>query len=701
MNTTGETENLLWRSFRQKKASIRTSEEMDREIVDYALEAYVEARKKSFAAKVPKQREMIFRSPAIRVGGAVLIVLVVLLIIIFSGPYDQPKQVPGETPVATTTLEDKPVLPGPSTVSPPIEKESFDFDDIDLMLATGDVDGVVAMVSETDFKTKVAVANYLSKMNQFEALLALVKLNEGHRRNYPRNPFALAIEEFKGRIEMMADQSDGQEETYEPDDLTPEQTGPNLATVPDVAIVIEPRVDTSDQGTPEDRIADRVPSLRGAGPTLTEGISRSAYYFDGVDDYVNCGNNESLDCGSSFTVGAWIKVRDAKVYGTIMSKGNAYDENYGLYVEQETGFIRLQFSNDGAYTPDETLIDSNTNVLDSSWHHVVGTFDGAVMRVYIDRKLENEGIPTRQNPDTNNKVLTIGYRNDITGTYYFEGTIDDVMIYERALPVEEVRELYQRRGSSSGNEQGLLGYWNFDNDEGEIVKDLGPYGNHGRLSNTHPELTQGISGKGYYFDGHGDYLEIGPIEDLGAEQTKMLWIYPEILLSENGAYLIDEGGNQSSNNWIELYDSDGNGVPEVRAGFDAQNFFESEGEIIETEHWYHIAVVSTFSGDVEIYINGIMDSNGSDFSATTMPKGILIGADPETKTAACFTGIIDEVAIFNRALSGEEISQIYQNDGRLRGYEPGLVGYWNFDYDEGDVVKDISPNGNDGKLGGR
>ena len=65
-----------------------------------------------------------------------------------------------------------------------------------------------------------------------------------------------------------------------------------------------------------------------------------------------------------------------------------------------------------------------------------------------------------------------------------------------------------------------------------------------------------------------------------------------------------------------------------------------------------------------------------------------------------FNGTIDEVAIFNRALSDYEIGQLYRNTGRLRGNEAGLVGYWNFDRDDGDVVSDMGPNGNHGKLGG-
>jgi hypothetical protein len=692
MKNPRETENLLRRFYRQKKAAIRTSEQMDREIVDYALEAYVEARKKSFASRVPKQRRMILRSPAIRVGAAVLIVLVVLLIIILSGTDDQPKQVPGETTVAKTSQQDKPILPGPSTKSPPVQNEGFDFEDIDLMLAAGNVDGVVAMVSRADFRTKVAVANYLSKMNRLEALLALVKLNDGNRRNYPRNPFALAIEEFKGRIEMMAEESDGQVETFEPDDLSPDQAGPNVSSMPNDVIVLEPKVVKTTKWPPERRIADTLLSDTGPSPTLTEGVYGSGYYFDGVNDYVYVGDTPSLGVFESVTFEAWIYPTDSGSDEPVIAKegpgGNqvywfgVYESHFGLMLNNGPDGWSLEARDSGS-------------VSNNQWQHIASAWDGGLWRNYMNGVQVDDGVWAGQIVNSS-APFTIGSNSDFDYTR-FSGIIDEVRVWNYARTAENI--VTDMNGVILTRQPGLVGYWSFDNDEGELVKDLGPYGNDGTLSNTRPQLTEGVSGKGYYFDGHGDYIEIGAIEGLGAEQTKMLWIYPEAWTFARGAYLIDEGVKQSSNNWIELYDFDGNGTWEIRAGFDASNYFDSDGLIIDAGHWYHIAVVSTSSGDIVIYINGVVDSNSSDLSATTIPKGILIGSDAETKKS-CFTGVMDEVAIFNRALSGEEIKQIYQNGGMLRGTEEGLVGYWNFDNDESDVVKDISPNGNDGKLGG-
>jgi hypothetical protein len=367
------------------------------------------------------------------------------------------------------------------------------------------------------------------------------------------------------------------------------------------------------------------------------------------------------------------------------------------------------------------------DVADGNWHHYVVVVPDieevnlAEVLVYKDGTLLSDSEP--HEPYNFDQVLNTEADGGISigrfagePTYYFNGVIDEVAIFNTALSAEEIRWHYEHPGALTGNEAGLVGYWDFDNDDGQIVMDRSPYGNHGKLGHlsrrepaehgfaevpsdgeTLPELTEGASGYGYYFDGDGDYIEIGPIDGLGPEQTKMLWVYADPFETHCNIYLIDEGGDESNNNWIELCGSDGNAGVQIRAGFDGANLFDSNSGIY-AESWHHIVVVSTAAGEVETYVNGALDSWRSGFSAATEPKGIVIGADGESRTA-CFKGIIDEVAIFNRPLSADEIWKIYQNVGRPKGYEQGLVGYWNFDSDQGDVVRDRSRHGNHGKLG--
>ncbi len=194
MNTSGDMENLLRRFFRQKKSAIRTSDEMDREIVDYSFEAYVEARKKSFAARVPKQRKKILTSPAIRVAASALIVLVVVFIIIFSGPDELPKQVPGDATVAKTVQEDKPVPSGSSTKSPDVLTDGITSDrtypEVELELAklqtmfgNGDIDGLISMLDSPLTQIGLAAAGYLARFEDVRAIDAHTKWRSKNNAN--------------------------------------------------------------------------------------------------------------------------------------------------------------------------------------------------------------------------------------------------------------------------------------------------------------------------------------------------------------------------------------------------------------------------------------------------------------------------------------------------------------------------------------
>lgn len=213
----------------------------------------------------------------------------------------------------------------------------------------------------------------------------------------------------------------------------------------------------------------------------------------------------------------------------------------------------------------------------------------------------------------------------------------------------------------SGVAFGSSSCWRFNEGAGETAFDsLG--GRHATIRGN-PVWVTGSFGKALQLDGDGDYLEVGRIPGLSAEQTKMLWIYIKSITSD-GVYLIDEGGS-GNNNWLELYDPNGDGNPRLRAGFDSFNYIDSKARI-KTSCWYHIAVVTKASGNLAIYINGQLDNSASEMSADNRPQAIVIGADAVTKTG-CFNGMIDDVAIYDRPFSSGQVRQVYQEGvGRYR-----------------------------------
>jgi len=119
---------------------------------------------------------------------------------------------------------------------------------------------------------------------------------------------------------------------------------------------------------------------------------------------------------------------------------------------------------------------------------------------------------------------------------------------------------------------------------------------------------------------------------------------------------------------------------------------------IPTNVWFHICCVWDGANSYyKLYLNGELIpqqlKGGAPLRLTGEP--IRIGTDGHRNQ--CFNGMIDEVRLWNVARSQGDVRSTMNR--KLRGDEPGLVGYWDFDEGEGQVVCDYSISGNRGRLG--
>ncbi|MHC4741800.1 MAG: LamG domain-containing protein [Planctomycetota bacterium] len=207
----------------------------------------------------------------------------------------------------------------------------------------------------------------------------------------------------------------------------------------------------------------------------------------------------------------------------------------------------------------------------------------------------------------------------------------------------------------SGVSVGTSSCWKFNEGGGNTAFDSSGHAHATVRGN--PLWSTGSFGMALHLDGDGDYLDVGLINWLSSEQTKMLWVCIESF-PPDGVYLIDEGGD-GNNNWIELYDAEGDGNPQVRAGFDSFNYIDGKTEI-RPGYWYHIAVATRLSGRIAIYVNGVLDSSASDLSADNPPESVVIGTDSGTRTG-CFSGLIDEVQIHGTFMPPGQIRKTYSS----------------------------------------
>ncbi|MBA7641265.1 hypothetical protein ES703_48941 [subsurface metagenome] len=179
-------------------------------------------------------------------------------------------------------------------------------------------------------------------------------------------------------------------------------------------------------------------------PVWTTRQLGGALDFDGAGDYVDCGNDSSLNPTNTnnFSISAWLNANSAGGIGTIVCKGDvpAYSSG-GAYT------IRCIPSNGilGFYVRDS----NNTNnigyavtaVSVNEWTHVVGTFSNRNMTIYKNGSFVTNGVLGTSTINTNNRPLGIGAEGD--GGMAFKGEIDEVAIHNRALSSEEIEQLYQ------------------------------------------------------------------------------------------------------------------------------------------------------------------------------------------------------------------------------------------------------------------
>ena len=177
--------------------------------------------------------------------------------------------------------------------------------------------------------------------------------------------------------------------------------------------------------------------------------------FDGTDSYVEVADDSSLDLTTGFTISAWIKKTDIG-YGWIVQKGTG---NYKLDIGY-SGEIRLRVWHDGGTYKELEIM--SVDYSDSTWHHIIGTYTASTsLKIYGDGVLL--GTNTTSIPGTLDDSSDSLFFGAYGGTsYFFEGNIDEVAIWDTALTSNQVKTLYNGREPFNAKNialSNLKGYW--------------------------------------------------------------------------------------------------------------------------------------------------------------------------------------------------------------------------------------------------
>jgi len=207
------------------------------------------------------------------------------------------------------------------------------------------------------------------------------------------------------------------------------------------------------------------------------------------------------------------------------------------------------------------------------------------------------------------------------------------------------------------------------------------------------------SGCALDFNGVSNWVNLGSNVNLSpgtGDFTIELWVSPNAFSAPSvERILFKNNGSPSPYNgyFLMIYNNAfrfgfGDGINSV--GLQAPTSFQ-----INT--WYHVACVRDRTlGQLRMYINGVLVNTKADLSVNINQSTPLYMARASHFNGEYYNGQLDEVRIWNKALTQTEIQQNMCK--KLIGTETGLVGYWRFDDCGGLTATDASGNGNNGTL---
>ncbi len=418
-----------------------------------------------------------------------------------------------------------------------------------------------------------------------------------------------------------------------------------------------------------------------SGATLTTdrfGNANSAYSFNGINDYIELPNSSRFD-NRTFSISFWVKTVEKTEYPnpSIMSRVDGaghFADTWAIYEIGGACHLSTMCSAPQGCAGAQTI----TTIADYKWHHVAFTVSRNQCTCYKDG-VKTETVKYETPVNEHPYVTRIGKS---LNNYWkgFRGSVDDIAIYNRALSESEVRALFNPAPSSPeiivaapAVTSGLVAWYPFS---GNAI-DGSMHGNNGLVSGA--VLTEdrfGNPNSAYKFNGSSMIQLVMPAHDAPAESryySTSFWFKKTGSATASRMvwqYMDGTTENRSNYDFYSDHTLCSAGVPAAQ-NYPFYNPSACGPDVISPDQWTHIYMVfdqeaHTFS----VYNNGVYSFSGP--IGNRRPSSGYLTFGNNAKGTNGFTGSIDDIAIWNRALSPGEIQGLYEATPRFFDhYLPG------------------------------
>ena len=371
-------------------------------------------------------------------------------------------------------------------------------------------------------------------------------------------------------------------------------------------------------------------------------LGKGALSLDGIDDYVDILGFKGISGGASRTCSAWVKT--TTVSSDILSWGEDYSGGRWSIQIGDGGELRIAVLGGN--------IVGTTKINDGAWHHIAVVLEDDGNSQISNAILYVDGRREPHTTSVNHAVNTGSFYNVRIGSLYgghrfYNGLIDEVRIYDRALSLPEIEALAILN---------LQLHLSFDNVDGNVANDLSVHNRVGQLINGPLWQSEGVSGGALYFDGIDDYVDIPGFKGIsgGSSRTCSAWVKTITASSD----ILSWGEDYSGGRWsIQIGDGG-----ELRIAVLGGNIVGTTK--INDGAWHHIAVVLEDDGNSQIS-NAILYVDGKREPYTTsVSHAVNTGSFYDVRIGSLYSGhryyngLIDEVRIYSRAMNDREIEQL-------------------------------------------
>jgi len=405
----------------------------------------------------------------------------------------------------------------------------------------------------------------------------------------------------------------------------------------------------------------------------------------GIDNYAIL--DETILTGKTdFSVSLWAKTSKTSLQSILSGAGTTDNELIMLFTNQTHFRPFLKNSSNGDIT--------TPSIADNNWHHLVWTREGSQSCLFVDKV--QQGCVSQSTSSLDIQSLILGQEQDNIGGGFdssqaFDGLLDELLVFDSAITAAQVATIYDNQDAGLGYDgtarscptpTSVVLNMRFDENSwsgaaGEVIDETGSFNGQAVNDPSTVDATPAIVGNpgtcGYgVFDGVDDYVALpASFENQQDSFTITAWINPSNL--DAGSRVLADDENNSQGYALSLGDP-GSGKLRFYSRGVSPISVDTQSSVIPVDTWTFVAAVhNSVTKTRIIYVNGVAQtvvSNDGQVGLSNTYSGswgvdtgiASIGGETDSgETANRFTGAIDEVRMYQGALTSAEIVTI-QNE---------------------------------------